>query len=421
MEIEEAKKELIEQYRSRGLTEIEEHEEGIYLQYRGTKYRISKDDIGSYARIRKRYSEFKVIPFNCSICSSDYREQAVVPLLGQQYPFGIMKKELYIFGDENDDSVYITIGKASNDFVNYFRFDEDFFNGSHRSIFRSNIPVGRIDVREMQDRINRIMTIRIYNIKGRNIEEAEQISSSYIEDCMFQMSYLKDFPFRILENWPWHQDASMREPFIYDDSRSVNKHPLPRARYSSDLIRFYQLGVSSDIPVLQFLTFYQVLEYYFVRVSDEKLYKRMASRINNPNFSAIPERLDSLIQDVINHRKTSDETEMLKGVIEQYVNENEIVNFIKAYEKYLGEKIYTKKRKRFGVELEVKLDRGHVIGNVSKVVKTIRNALVHSSDHHERTERHVPFSESTKIVRDEIPLVRFLAERVIIGSAKSRE
>jgi len=51
------------------------------------------------------------------------------------------------------------------------------------------------------------------------------------------------------------------------------------------------------------------------------------------------------------------------------------------------------------------------------VVKTVRNALVHSSDHHERVERHVPFSEGTRLVEMEVPLVRFLAERVVIASA----
>lgn len=108
---------------------------------------------------------------------------------------------------------------------------------------------------------------------------------------------------------------------------------------------------------------------------------------------------------------------MLKNVLNKFVDETELMDFINSYEKHIEDKLYTKKHTRFGEEIEVKLEKGHVIGNVAKIIKTIRNALVHSSDTYERNLRHVPFSKSTEIVKREIPLVKFLAERVIIASA----
>ena len=82
-------------------------------------------------------------------------------------------------------------------------------------------------------------------------------------------------------------------------------------------MRFYLLGMSSNIPVLQFLSFYQVLEYFFVSISDEHLYQRLTKRVNDPRFSSEPKSLDRLIQDVIEHKRTTDETEMLKLVLER--------------------------------------------------------------------------------------------------------
>ena len=108
---------------------------------------------------------------------------------------------------------------------------------------------------------------------------------------------------------------------------------------------------------------------------------------------------------------------MLKNVLNKFVDETELMDFINSYEKHIEYNLYTKKRVRFGEEIEVKLEKSHVIGNVAKIIKTIRNALVHSSDSYERNPRHVPFSKSTEIVKREIPLIKFLAERVIITSA----
>jgi hypothetical protein len=176
--------------------------------------------------------------------------------------------------------------------------------------------------------------------------------------------------------------------------------------------------MATDDPANRFLAFYQVLEYYFVAIADEQLYSKLSRRINDPKFSAIPANLDRLIQDVTDHKQVTDELEMLKAVVGRLVDENELIEFVQAYEAYLGDKIYTKRRTIFGEEVEVKLTPGHVVGNIAKTVKTIRNALVHSSDRYERKERYIPSAGSENMIKREIPLMRFLAEKVIIASAK---
>ncbi len=67
---------------------------------------------------------------------------------------------------------------------------------------------------------------------------------------------------------------------------------------------------------------------------------------------------------------------MLKAVIGKFIEEKELIDFIQAYESYLNDKTYTKRRTIFGEDIEVRLTSGHVIGNVAKTIKTIRNALV---------------------------------------------
>ena len=111
---------------------------------------------------------------------------------------------------------------------------------------------------------------------------------------------------------------------------------------------------------------------------------------------------------------------MLKGVLAEYVEEADLIEFIREYEGHLGQKLYTEKARCFGYELDkMTIKPGHIFGPVSKRIKTIRNALVHSSDRYERKDRYVPGDEASKLLALELPLLRFLAERVIISTART--
>jgi len=140
--------------------------------------------------------------------------------------------------------------------------------------------------------------------------------------------------------------------------------------------------------------------------------------LNDPLFDSTSSKsFDKLIQEIEGHKKITDERKKLTLVLTKYIDENELIKFLKAYEEFLGEKYLNKQKDIFGVKRSLSLAPGYVFGNAVKLIKTIRNALVHSSDCYERQERHVPFSESTEIIKREIPLVKFLAEKVITHSA----
>lgn len=56
--------------------------------------------------------------------------------------------------------------------------------------------------------------------------------------------------------------------------------------------------------------------------------------------------------------------------------------------------------------------------NAAAILKHVRNALVHSSDRYTREDCFLPFSDSEDVIIKYIPLVEFLAERVIFFNRK---
>jgi hypothetical protein len=111
---------------------------------------------------------------------------------------------------------------------------------------------------------------------------------------------------------------------------------------------------------------------------------------------------------------------MLRGVLRKYVVEEEFIEFVSDFESNAGEAVYTgQKTKVFGERFSIKLEKGHAISNAATIIKHIRNALVHSSDRYAREDCFLPLSESQDDVVKFIPVVQFMAERVIFATAES--
>ena len=193
---------------------------------------------------------------------------------------------------------------------------------------------------------------------------------------------------------------------------------IPNIAYNDDLLKYYKVAKSSIFPNQQFLSYYHVLEYFFLRVSDENLHTSVKAIVNSPAFNSSYENVTRLMGALKKHDNSSDETEMLKAVLTKYVDEDEFISFILDLEKGANEKLYSdSKKKVFSQPATINLQKGHALNAAARVTKQIRNALVHSSDKYNREDCFLPLSESEHVVRSYVPLVRFLAERVIYATA----
>jgi hypothetical protein len=269
MKFDEAKRVLKDRYISAGLELADEHPTEVYFRAKRRDIpliRISKEEIEEYLGFENSRSTFNAKPVECSICSSNYREHIVDFSESVHRSFIFLKDRTFIFGKANTSEMYAEISQASMRFVNFFRFEEAYLQVCMDRIQRA-LPRRESDGRlEMCDILYRPTTIKVHNIQASNAEAALKSSTSIIDVCLFELSYLKGVTLFLEEEFPRRQPRV--KPFQFGDSTKADELPLPRVNFNSDIIRFYQRGMSTDDPVNQFLSFYQVLEYYFVSVSD---------------------------------------------------------------------------------------------------------------------------------------------------------
>lgn len=231
-----------------------------------------------------------------------------------------------------------------------------------------------------------------------------------IKSSLFKLAYNSGESWELREALP-PGTAPLIKPEEADGS-------IPKAIYNDDLLKYYKVARSSIFPNQQFLSYYHVLEYFFLRVSDEILHTSVKGVINSPSFNSSYQCVNRLLATLKKHDNSSDETEMLKSVLSKYIDEDELIAHISAIEKEASDKIYTDSKKRvFGEAASIRLEKGHALNNAARVVKQIRNALVHSSDRYNREDCFLPLSESESVVIQYVPLVKFLAERVIFSTA----
>lgn len=409
-----AKKELIEKYSEIG--EISENEDGSLTIGRDDKNEltIAIDDIEEYAKFLIDKTTLENKPNECSIISEDYCEIALEPTNLRSTSY-VRHGKGYTFGNEDSDEPYCKIGLCSNTYFNYFRFNEKPNKNYKSKNYRRYSYKDYSDVRRLHWTP---ITIKIYNLNCDTIDQAIEESNRIIVNSLFALMSLKQVSLTRRTNW---EDKRVKRFKLKDEDVGPNL-PVRKIKINEELLSYYQLAISADIPASSFLAYYQVLEYHFLNVSNKILHKHITNRINDFRYSNNEKNLNKIINDVNKHKQENDETQMLKSVLKEYVSEDDIIEFIGEYEEFLGHELYTKRRTVFGKDINgknIKNGDGHSYDVIAKTIKSIRNALVHSTDRYELNERYVPFSiKNTDLIRKEIPLMKYLAEKIIIATSK---
>lgn len=413
MTLDEAKEKFKAEYACSWLELVDEHPDELIFRTRGgAVIKVSSADLHSYVEFSNRRESFENQPFESCLCSPNHFEQEIATANRFVMPFYLRSGEKITFGQEGEDNIIVEIGEASSDFINFIRFDKYSVTRTLERLRTSRLISQ--NGREIRDLLPVPTTIKVLGLNEVNAESAAKKAMELVEGCLFNLSYLKGVVLVPAEEWPHRQTPD--GGFRYEERDIGTQLPLPKSKINRDVSRFYQRGMAGEDPANQYLSFYQVLEYFFLSVSDEELYRKLSSVLHDPMFSTKPRQLDKLIQATLSHKRESDETEMLRLVLAKHIDEADLIGFIDAYEKHLADKWFTKRRKLFGEENEVKASVGHAIGNVARRVKLIRNALVHSSDRYKRQENFIPTRSAEAEIRKEVPLVKYLAEKVIIGT-----
>lgn len=275
---------------------------------------------------------------------------------------------------------------------------------------------GRVTILQLASMTLRERSLRITSQTPRNANHWGLL----VDACCFHLSYNLDAA--VLRQRDLRE---LTRPLRISRVRKVRLQDLdaPRRIYIPDLINHYQLGVSAESPMLEYLSYYHVAEHNFESIYQKDLVDQVQEAITVPGFSyrrrADIQQLIKKISKAIQIRDEQviiNEQFALQLTLREYVDVDELAQNLRTYDPALLD-FYAQNVVNFSKGEKVDLaasDKAQVISNLSKRIYKTRNALVHSKDG--AKSRFIPFSDDDELV-PEVPLLRFIAEQIIIRTS----
>lgn len=265
----------------------------------------------------------------------------------------------------------------------------------------------------------------LFKIRTFRVQSDSSISNIKLKQCAkaFEFTYMYKQAraireYRSLEEMYFISDSLLRFPRKAIDSP-------PQRIYNADILEYYTMGMESIDPFTMYISFYHVVEYYFDEVFKKHLTNEIRSKITSPDFSYKNEdELYNLAKYIKRHMNTDAESgkgnefESLKYVLMEYVPIDDLRNKINEYN-LVNTDYYENTKVPFATSKNTKIswsDATGVVTNIATRIYETRNSLVHSKSDHVANQ-YKPYKNKSELTK-EIPLIKSVAELVIINSSK---
>lgn len=217
------------------------------------------------------------------------------------------------------------------------------------------------------------------------------------------------------------------------NNNKSDKITPPQLLYKRYLIEQYTLAEYTLDTMLEFISYYHILEYFFEDVYKENIRENLKNILKQPDFYPTNvEDLNKIIKEFGN--KGSDcspgnELDGLKLVLKNYVKINNVVSKLNDYKYnyinyYKGKKVAFSNGSRVDLmsyeSLVTEEEKDKVYNKLAKRIYATRNSIVHGKSNELRNnERHIykHFKDEEALAK-EIPLMKAIAEEIIINTAE---
>lgn len=263
------------------------------------------------------------------------------------------------------------------------------------------------------------LTIKIAGLKISNNDEAATILEKLANSLFFQIQSPPVIPL-MLETY---YETPLRFPVRVRGMKKAAK-PLigfPKYEYDRDPLNLYWYAKSAyEMPLLQFLAYYQALEFYFPTYSRKEASRTVANILKDPNFN--PDRdvdVGKVISAALSKmgRGYVDEKQQLRATIQECVQNEEIREFIEERD-YIKEHFKSDFRKLSPKKISIDNKEADLREQLAERLYDIRCGIVHTKAGEIEGERIIPFTEEESLLPVETDIIEFIARKVIIAGSR---
>jgi hypothetical protein len=267
-------------------------------------------------------------------------------------------------------------------------------------------------------RISTRITIRIEGVEVKTHEEAKSLLLKIANSVLFQIDLNINIPIHLTPDRDFLRDIRRRK--VQDKEVDFSS---PKYEYDIEAMSLYWYARTAiNMPLLQFLAFYQILEFYFPSFSYIEAQQKIKNLIKDPLFDV---NKDTDVVQIINIIKLSakgksigDERTQLKATIHSIIDNDSLTKFLLANEERRDFFDITKKTKSLAKH---KISFSNVDNDLRQDVASriyeIRCRIVHTKDEDD-SELILPFSTDLIHLKYDLELIEYLARKTIIATSR---
>lgn len=375
-----------------------------------------KCDIGNVAISMKtsefvEYLQVKEMPHqvtDTSLYFAGYFEHAIELHGRSSAAYRLFRETDEITLTHDQTGFAIEIGPISQKFIMCLT-DTDTMNRDFRrlSIMKRSIVRGR-DETTLKGLFARILSIKVFAPTGHPFHNNAKQLRAISEAGLYHISYGHGVGLVPIKSW--------ERSFHFLDGRRKEEVQFPLRTYNHELVAYYQMALGGESLILSYLALYKILEYFFTAASEHLLQEKIREQLVAPDFSHTKAvKLRDLTKTIRKFDQKMDERRMLQTVLEQQIDKEGLRIWIDAFDKD-NSGYFTTEREIFGEKNRVDTLDNQFFPTVGSRIYHIRNALVHNKEG--EVSRFIPFSGQEKILMNEAPLLRRIAEELILKTGK---
>jgi hypothetical protein len=310
-------------------------------------------------------------------------------------------------------SLQLSIGRATDEFSIIQGLRQD----TGRRVFRKH--GGRFFVESpLHFRIRRPITFRIDAITVNEHDKAVAALQKLGDSVFFQFEVRLESPEYVYIRREEEIDKKNRG---FSDSQDKEPFQLlfPTMEYDPQPMSLYWYGCSATgMPLLQFLAFYQVIEYYFLTYAMKDAGKRIRNLLKDPSFRIEKDtdiaRLVATFRASNVSRSFGNEKTQLRTTIQECLDQQELLTFITSDN---DRKTFFESRVIEAHPITVDNSDRDIRNDVTDRIYDIRCRIVHGkSSEQTEIEPLLPFSKEAQNLNLDIELVKYVARKVLIAS-----
>ncbi|WP_439601871.1 hypothetical protein [Devosia sp.] len=262
---------------------------------------------------------------------------------------------------------------------------------------------------------NLTFTITIEGVETHRHDEAVYLLERVFNAAVFSLDLNFNTPFQLTRRRP---DVRPRARGRAPQSVAIE---FPKHEYdAAPMSLYWYAGSARGMPLLQYLAYYQVLEFYFPTYSTREAGRKLQALLKDPSFRPDRDADITRMLTAISAPKGGgygSEREQLRAAINECVEPSMLTAF---FDEEPSRKEFFGSPQKGLTTRRVNLQSGHTDSRaeVADLIYDIRCRIVHTKGAEVHGEKLLlPFSREAELLEQNIDLIQFLARKVLIAAS----